>query len=139
MRIRTESHDGDERLVDLMPLVDVVFLLLIFFMVTAQFQEDERDLAVTPPDAENGDPIKDLPDKVFVSVHRDGTFHVGDENLDRDSLQRLLARAKRKNDKQQVIVRADREVQVQYPAAVFDICAGLGIETSMAAVQAEGR
>lgn len=137
MRIRTDG-DGDDRMIDLMPLVDVVFLLLIFFMVTAQFQEDERDLAISLPDAENGDPIRDLPDKVFVSVRRDGSFHVGQERLDRDSLERLLARAKRKNDEQQVIVRADQDVPVRYPATVFDICAGLGIDTSIATVQHEG-
>ena len=48
MNIR-EDTDSEDLVVNLTPLIDVVFLLLIFFMVTATFQNDEKDLTVTVP------------------------------------------------------------------------------------------
>ncbi len=132
MRISTEPSGESAPLVNLTPLIDVVFLLLIFFMVTAQFQEDERDLSVDLPGAENGDPIKDLPEILFVNVRQDGSLTVGDRSLDTSELRNLLARAKRKNANQKVVVRADADVALRHPVEVFDVCMGLRIPFSMA-------
>ena len=87
MKIPVDQEEGAD-LVNLTPLIDVVFLLLIFFMVTAKFQEDERDLSVVVPEAENGDPIQDLPETMFVNVRKDGSYHVGSQRIDRDELKR---------------------------------------------------
>ncbi len=132
MRISTDNGGDGAPLVNLTPLIDVVFLLLIFFMVTAQFQEDERDLTVDLPGAENGDPIKDLPKVLFVNVRKDGSLTVGDRSLDTNELRSLLARAKRKNPDQRVVVRADADVALRHPVDVFDVCMGLRIPFSMA-------
>jgi len=123
-------------MVNLTPLIDVVFLLLIFFMVTAQFQEDERDLSITVPEAENGDVLENPPETVIVGVRRDGGFSVGGKLLDRDELKRFLARAKRKNEKQRVVIRADRDAMVRHAVTVLDLCAGLEITSSIAAAPA---
>ena len=101
MKIKVEdSRDGG--LINLTPLIDIVFLLLIFFMVTASFKEDERDLKVVLPGAENADPIKDLPELILVSVRKDGAFLVGSAQLDAEELRTLLERAKEKNSRQKV-------------------------------------
>lgn len=135
MKIRPPDLGG-RGLVDLTPLIDVVFLLLVFFMVTAQFKDDERDLEVVLPKAENGNPIADPPELLEVAVRRDGSFHVGDRRLDREDLGRLLERARERNDDQRVVVRADRGVAVEHPVVVLDICAGLKIPTSIATIGA---
>ncbi len=72
---RSSTSAGDA--INLTPLIDIVFLLLIFFMVTASFKEDERDLKVILPGAENANPIKDLPKIMHVSVRKNGDFFVG--------------------------------------------------------------
>ena len=131
MKIPTGSDEEGGDFVNLTPLIDVVFNLLIFFMITSSFQEDERDLAVKLPEAENGATIQDLPETIFVSVRKDGSYTVGSEVLDKDELGDLLARAKRKNANQRVIVRGDREVPYEYPVGVLDICEGLEISTSL--------
>ena len=135
MKLDTRE-EGENSLVNLTPLIDVVFLLLIFFMVTATFQNDERDLTINVPKTQNGNPIKDLPQTLVVGVKKDGALKVGDRTLDKEQLRQLLVRAKRKNNKQKVIVRADRAVPFRYPVGVLDVCAGLGITTSVAAAEA---
>jgi biopolymer transport protein ExbD len=139
MRIPTGENGDRDAVVNLTPLIDVVFLLLIFFMVTARFQEDERDLAVTLPEAEHGETLEDLPETIFINVRRDGTFTMGAELLDRDSLGRLLRRAKRQNPRQKVIIRADHEVAMRHPVVILDLCTGLGIETSLATAELGAR
>ena len=138
MRIDTDEFEEESGAVNLTPLIDIVFLLLIFFMVTATFQNDERDLTISVPQAEHGNPIKDLPETLVVGVRKDGTFAVGQRDLDREGLRRLLVRAKRKNRKQKVIVRADQDVPFRHPVGVLDLCTGIGIETSVATAETSG-
>ena len=117
--------------INLTPLIDVVFLLLIFFMVTATFQNDERDLRISVPQAEHGNPIRDLPEVMVVGVRKDGTISIGGREVDKEELRRVLTRARRKNRKQKVIVRADRDTPFQHPILVLDMCTGLKIETAV--------
>jgi biopolymer transport protein ExbD len=138
MKLERDEDQEGAALVDLAPLVDVVFLLLIFFMVTATFQIDERDLTISVPDAENGNPLQDLPETIIVGVREDGSFSVGQALLDREELRGVLVKAKRKNERQRVIVRADRDVPFRHPVSVLDLCTGLGIETSVATSEVQG-
>ncbi|MEZ6194668.1 MAG: biopolymer transporter ExbD [Planctomycetota bacterium] len=138
MKFDAEDRDEVGAMVDMAPLVDVVFLLLIFFMVTATFQIDERDLSIAVPAAENGNPLRDLPETLVVGVRKDGSFSVGSTVLDRESLRAVLVKAKRKNERQRVIVRADRDTPFRHPVDVLDLCTGIGIETSVATADAQG-
>ena len=132
--MKIPKRDDEEAVggVDLTPLIDVVFQLLLFFMVTATFQNDERDLAIHVPEAEHGNAIEDLPETLVVGVRRDGSFTLGSAILGRDELRQTLVKAKRKNPKQRVIVRAHKDAATQHPVVVLDVCAGLGIETALA-------
>lgn len=138
MNLERDDADDGSGLVDLAPLVDVVFLLLIFFMVTATFQIDERDLTISVPNAENGNPLKDLPETLIVGVRKDGSFSVGPAVMDREELRGVLVKAKRKNERQRVIVRADQDVAFRHPISVLDLCSGLSIETSFATAEVKG-
>ena len=132
MNIRADQNDDGEEMVNLTPLIDVVFLLLIFFMVTSTFQQDERDLTITVPQAENGNPIEDLPETLFVGVRKDGVLSVGGKVLAKHELRELLVKAKRRNKKQKVITRVDGDAAFKHSAVVLDLCTGLKIETSVA-------
>jgi biopolymer transport protein ExbD len=136
--MKVPTGEADEALagIDLTPLIDAVFQLLIFAMITATFQSDERDLAINVPEAEHGNPVKDLPETLIVGVRKDGSFTVGAQILDKEELRQLLVRAKRKNPKQKVVVRAHREAATQHPVTVIDVCTGLSIETSIATTEA---
>jgi biopolymer transport protein ExbD len=135
MKITTDDTEDDPgALINLTPLLDVVFNLIIFFMVTTQFLEDERDLKIELPDAENAGKAAALPQNLLVNVRQDGKFLVGDRVLDRDELKKLLQEAKRARQDQHVTLRVDRETPFRHPVVVFDLCKGLAIETSLAVV-----
>lgn len=132
MKIATDEESDSLASVDMTPMIDVVFQLLLFFMVTATFQDDERDLTIRVPEAEHGNAATDLPETLSVGVRTDGVFSVGTETLDKDGLRQLLIKAKRKNPKQRVIVRAHRDAPTQHAVTVLDVCSGLSIETALA-------
>lgn len=131
MKIPTGQDEGEGGGINLTPLIDVVFLLLIFFMVTASFQEDERDLKISVPEAGHGDPIKDLPELLEIGVRKDGRYSVGTRDLDREEIEQLLRRAKAKNGKQRALIRVDRDAAFNHFVFVFDLCKGVGVQASV--------
>lgn len=98
--------------VDITPMIDVVFLLIIFFMVTAQFAKISRaELDLPREPGEHGEP--DEPDAIVINLTRDGTLIVNDREIERDALssmvQRVLEPATGDPATAAVLLRVDRE------------------------------
>ena len=140
MRI-AKDHDEDEvvELINLTPLLDVVFNLIIFFMVTTQFVQDERDLKIKLPNAESAQTASAAPQTIIINVRQDGRFLIAEKSLDRDELKKTLQQAKRQHADTRVVLRVDRETPFRHPVVVFDICKGLGLDTSLATIDGEGK
>jgi biopolymer transport protein ExbD len=102
--------------IDLTPMIDAVFLLLIFFLVTASFTD--RDDAVVPLDLPEGTTGEGgtASERVDIYVTADGlaTVDTGDgapvENIDGAELDALLRRMQAENPERPVYLRGDREV-----------------------------
>lgn len=77
MKFRRQRRE--EPAINLTPLIDVVFLLLIFFMVTTTFTRDTR-LIVNLPEAE-GAPAQDEPEQIEVVIDQNGSYAVGGRAL----------------------------------------------------------
>jgi biopolymer transport protein ExbD len=107
----------------LTPLIDVVFLLLIFFLVATRFEQEERELDLSLPQARNARPLVTKTEELFVNVTDEGKFFLGGRLLDRDALQRVLTHAWMQNPgKQRVVIRADRESRTKHVVAVMNMC-----------------
>lgn len=107
----------------LTPLIDVVFLLLIFFLVATRFEQEERDMDINLPRASEAQPTISPQKELFVNVTKDGQFVVDGRELSLENLQERLTEAYRSNPGQQrVIIRADRESRTAYLVAVMDAC-----------------
>ncbi len=105
------------------PLIDVVFLLLIFFLVATRFEEVERELAVQLPQASEAKPQIAKPKEMFVNVTRDGRYYVGGKILDSQGLELALRQAYQNNPgRQQVVIRADKESKTKHIAEVMNLC-----------------
>ena len=70
----------------LTPLIDIVFLLLIFFLVATRFAEEDRELDVELPTASEAQPLTVKPKEVFVNVDQEGSYYVGGHMLDADGV-----------------------------------------------------
>ncbi len=105
------------------PLIDVVFLLLIFFLVATRFSEEERELAIVLPEASEAKPLIAPPKNLFVNVSPEGKFFIGGQELDEDQLYRALAQAWINNPGQQeVVIRGDKRARWESIAVVMNLC-----------------
>ncbi len=122
MRIDS-GGDEDKRLeVNLTPMIDVVFLLIIFFMVATKFAEIERDIRVNPPSSQHAQPVTATPRELVVNVTEDGRYLINNVEYPPADLEALIAKAVKENPDQSVIVRGDRRVILQAPVNVLSLC-----------------
>ena len=105
IRIRNdEEHFG----LELTPLIDVVFLLIIFFLVATTFQQLEREIAVSVPESETGKETRAEP--VVVNVLKDGSDYkliVEGNTLSIDQLQSFISFRVEQDPGTGALVRAD--------------------------------
>ena len=113
----------------LTPLIDIVFLLLIFFLVSTRFAEEDRELDVDLPTASEAQPLVVTPREIFINIDHDGHFFLGNQQMNPMELRRQLKQITTNNPlNQTAIVRADRRWDWQHVATAFDICQRAGIE-----------
>lgn len=114
---------------DLTPMIDVVFLLMIFFLVASKLEEDDRAIDVVLPQASAAKPLTARPREFLVTIDRDGGLHAGPRPVTTEELQRLLRQAAADNPlRQKVTVRADENVAHKHVVAVMDACVRAGID-----------
>ena len=107
----------------LTPLIDVVFLLLIFFLVATKFAEEERELDVLLPDASEAQPLTSKPRELFINIDAEGRYFVRGEILALDDLYSALKLAWVNNPgRASVIIRADKRCSWQYVVAAINLC-----------------
>lgn len=127
MRIRTkEPLDGVS--IEMMPLIDMVFLLLIFFLVATTFRQEEREMQIALPVAKASGPISAALREMIVNVNVAGEIIVGGRQTSHDDFAALIQRAVEANPEQKVTVRGDRATVFSNVMRVLDICKGSGIQ-----------
>jgi len=108
---------------NLTPLIDVVFLLLIFFLVATQFSQDDQQLPIQLPSAKNAVPMTVEPEELVISIGQDGSYMLRGQRLELGQLEPILARAVIDNPVQQtVILRGDKRVEFQSVVSLIDLC-----------------
>lgn len=107
----------------LTPVIDVVFLLLIFFLVATKFEEEERELDVVLPEASEAVPLVAKPREMFVNVDRSGRYIVNGNQVTDEQLYAGLRQAAVNNPgRQTVIIRADKRCVWQFVVNVMNLC-----------------
>lgn len=114
--------------VNLTSLIDVVFLLLIFIMVTARFEKEDRQLKVALPSASEAKPLTEESSKVFVNIDERGRYVVDGAVLRTDEVEaKLLQKAADNPANTEVIIRADARVAFEFVVAIMNVCSRAGI------------
>lgn len=121
--------------INLTPLLDVVFLLLIFFLVASRIADEEPQLDLTLPDISATLPATFQPRELVINVRADGQYFVDGAFRDVEELRGLLRRVQVNNPlTQAVIIRADRQADWQAVAEVLGLCREAGIPQYSATV-----
>ncbi|GAB6164167.1 biopolymer transporter ExbD [Thermostilla marina] len=118
------------------PLIDVVFLLLIFFLVATKFAEEERELPVNLPDASEAQPLIAKPRELFVNIDEHGRYFVSGKVLSLAELETVFREAWASNPgNTSVILRADERCRLQAVVAAINACKKANIDDYRLAAQ----
>jgi biopolymer transport protein ExbD len=112
---------------NLTPLIDVVFNLIIFFMVSTTFGEWESNMAVKVPQVKQAGTLAPGPEKRVVSVFRDGRIALDRDFVSLQELTRRLAVVRQQYIGIGVVVRGDADGTFQNVASVLGACREAGI------------
>ncbi len=136
----TEDNDDSGIDLNMTPMVDIVFLLIIFFLTTTSIIQLEQDLTIDLPKQSEQLKAKAPPARpVIVNVRYvpggKAYYHVENEPMSLAALTSNLSRAKIRNKNQAVVIRGDRNVKWEHIAAVMGCCGKVGITKVSATVE----
>jgi len=129
MQLRASSHSEDPE-ISLTSLIDVVFLLLIFFMVSTTF-EHQAVLKVDLPEAKNVTSPEDQPNSFELVIDAKGQFYLNDRQLvdgKRSTLEAAFIEAAGDDRSIPVILRADAQTPHHFVVTAMDVTAQLGFK-----------
>jgi len=106
------------------PLVDVIFLLLIFFMVTTVFPDE--GIIIEKPGAEQSSRLTD--EKLLITIDEQGKVYYKKQLLTRDDIKRLVKNEVSKNPEVNVIINVDKRVITEKLVYVIDTIKSSGAE-----------
>ncbi len=119
---------GQGATIELTPIIDMVFLLLIFFLAATTFQQTEREMQITLPEAQSGGPISMSLRELVVNIDAEGRFIVAGQTLGVEDLRSIVNQAVEQNPDQKVTVRGDRDASYASIAQALDIIKGAGVQ-----------
>lgn len=127
MRLRDPVAENEEPY-NLVPLTDMVFNLLIFFMAATTFTQIERDTAVKLPSTSQARPLSAPPQQQFViNIKEDGSLVVNGQTHAAAELSQMLADVAQRDPGRNVLIRADERSTFRHFAGVADLCRRVGI------------
>jgi len=137
--VNLRQSRSDEPEVNLTPLIDVVFILLIFFMVSTTFQK-ESQVKIELPQA-TGEPVEDYKELLEIVIDADGHYFIDQQqvvNTELDTLKRAIQKYLGKQTDLPVVIRADRRTPYESVVRAMDATAQLGlVKMSLATSQPE--
>lgn len=128
MLIKAKDANPDTVSIEMMPMIDMVFLLLIFFLVATTFHQTEREMKIALPFASSAEPISALLQEMIINIDADGKFILGGRTVDVEELRSIVTGAVSVNPEQKITVRGDRGTAYANVVTVLDICKGAGIQ-----------
>ena len=124
MRNRTAKAQSQGQTIDLTPMLDVVFIMLIFFIVTATFIKLPGP-TVSKIDTITEDPYKKV--TILVAVTEIDEFWIDKKRVEESALKLNLTRMFNENPKSGMVIQADNESSIESLAKVADIARDVGI------------
>jgi len=128
MRIKSsETETGD--VINMSSLLDVLFILIIFFLVTTTFKNQEDDHRVDlPVDQRNQAMSNKAGDIVKINIRKSGAYVLMDKPVTEEMVETTMKEAVANRPDVKVLIRADKESKHLYLANVLSICKFVGVK-----------
>ena len=120
-------------------MLDVIFLLLCFFVTVSVFSQWESEITIKLPNAATADQMERMPGEIIVNLAADGVITVNGRDMQLTELEMRLKKVAKFYPGQQVIIRADREVRYETLVELIDACRAADIWNFSLATENEAR
>jgi len=126
--MRIANNEDIEAPPNLMPLIDMVFLLLIFFLVASSLSQEEREQNLQlPRTSKAAQPMSAAPQQFIINILHDGAMKVSGRSIKPEELEKMLVNIARNEPERKVLIRADERCMFKYFAGVLDLSTDCGI------------
>jgi biopolymer transport protein ExbD len=126
--MRISRDDDDAGLgPDMTPLLDMMFILIIFFLATSRFQAEERDAEIRLVTSRSATPLPTVSENLVINIHEDGRKKVDGRFLELEELEEFLRQWREEHPDADVVVRSDVRGVVVHTAETLEICHRIGI------------
>jgi len=123
-KLFTRNMDEEESAIDITPMLDVVFILLIFFIVTATFIK-ETGIDVNRPEAETA--VKKEKANILIAINKNNEIWIDRRMVDISSVRPNIERLHAENPQGSVIIQADKESVMNTLIQVMDAARQAGV------------
>jgi len=130
--MRRHASDAEEAEIDMTPMLDIVFIMLIFFIVTASFVK-EAGVEVSRPDAQTS--VKQDKANILIAVTEKGEVWLQRRQIDPRAVRANVERLRAENPEGSVVIQADRNARVGLTTQVIDAVREAGVMDYVLATQ----
>ncbi|MBM79441.1 MAG: biopolymer transporter ExbD [Planctomycetaceae bacterium] len=140
--MKFRSKNREKRRIDMTPMIDCVFQLLLFFLVASHFEEEAQSMEQSVldsvlPEAAAAMPLVAQPQEITISIDMNGRFFLGRQQRSEIELSDFLERSQNNNPGRMVIIRGDERADWKYVARVMSLCNKANITNYKVAVVPE--
>ena len=122
MKFKTEKSGGKAPALAMTSMLDVIFLLLCFFVTVSVFSQWESEISIKLPNAKTAQEPERLPGEIIVNLTKEGKVRVNGGDMPLSELKSRLSKISKFYPGQPVIIRADKEVKYESLVEVIDSC-----------------
>ncbi|WP_194842673.1 biopolymer transporter ExbD [Endozoicomonas sp. OPT23] len=123
-QLMQSQADNSDSEIDLTPMLDVVFIMLIFFIVTASFIK-EAGVDVTRPEAATAQQVENV--NILIAITATNEIWIDKRRVDRRSVRSIVERMHAENPKGAVVIQADKKSNTETVTSVIDSSRAAGV------------
>ena len=121
------NNNGKSATLALTSMLDVIFLLLCFFVTASVYSQWESEITIQLPSAETADEPNRLPGEIVVNITEKGIVRLNGVDVQLSDLMARLSKTSKIYPDQSVIIRADRATKYESIVTVIDTCRKAGV------------
>lgn len=127
MRIRS-SPEPESEIINMTPVIDMMFILVIFFALNSVYREEERDIQVSLPANAQGASLSSAPKVIVLNVRKNGSYVIGNTQVTLDEVGEKVRDSLKEDPEQKVLIRADDQALHGYVAQAVAACRFAGVK-----------